>query len=718
MKKIFLLIVILLQNGILSAQERDNVGHRVGPWNFGTPQKGITWKIRRSYYSDNSENFTNEIEIKNTNNSTITFSYNISENANETTTKYRKTLAPNATYTSTYCQNAQFVYFFVDFSDGQTINKQNTTDNNAVEDRIRQDQERQNREIANKRQQYSSAFSEGTTAYNSGNYREAKTQFANALNFANSEQERAYAQDNYNKSVDVINRESKAKVITDVVQSTISGIDEILKASKAEKERKRLKAIQDNADKRQVEQLNSTNANNGDFDAQIKVAKKHFEDKEYALSEMYYKQAFQNSSKDEYDRNYILDELITTQILQDKTDDIYNTLDIIKKKNVSNKDAKEILTFIKLNCSDYCTDYIKCDDETLQEGINELKQIYKYSIIGNVYYAYLQVTGEYENFGIPKNEKIGLNTLEQLTSDEYSGYYEIAYYFLGMIQLKGTATIEINEKKALKCFLKGVRTSSKSLQSKPYIWRSDANNAFFSYKLLNYLKIAELYSKSTDNDDRELSKQMLNNFYNFYKGFIPNSDKIYFKEFSHIVELKKPIISTNSETAEKSNKIVDKNVSSNDDKINEANFAKAEQLYEDEKYQKALKLYEISANNGFVKSMYKCGLIYKNDKNIEHHKIALYWLEKAANSGDTDSMWCLGNVYGNGDIGLQIDNIKSFNWTKKAAENNNSVAMYNLGNTYEKGLLGIPQDSIKSKEWFKKSCDAGFPLGCMKIIKQ
>lgn len=115
MKKIFLLIVILLQVGFLSAQERDNVGHRVGAWNISSHNcfKGLSWKIRKSYYSDNSDLYTNEIEIKNNYGSTITFSYNMSENANETTTKYRKTLNPGQTFNSTYCPNVNLVTFYV-----------------------------------------------------------------------------------------------------------------------------------------------------------------------------------------------------------------------------------------------------------------------------------------------------------------------------------------------------------------------------------------------------------------------------------------------------------------------------------------------------------------------------------------------------------------------------------------------------------------------------
>lgn len=179
MKKIFLIIVILLQVGFLFAQERDNVGHRVGPWNFGTPQQGITWKIRRSYYSDNSEKFTNEIEIKNTNNSTITFSYNISENANETTTRYRKTLAPYGTYTSTYCPNAQSVYFYVELSNGQTRNNQTNSSNQQNDPTF----DRNNASF----QDY---YKRATSAGQAGNYDEAISLWNSAIAVAVNDDQR------------------------------------------------------------------------------------------------------------------------------------------------------------------------------------------------------------------------------------------------------------------------------------------------------------------------------------------------------------------------------------------------------------------------------------------------------------------------------------------------------------------------------------------------
>lgn len=109
----FLICIIATTN--VQAQERDDVGHRVTAWNISKHGcfKGLVWKLRKSYYSDNSDAYTNEIEIQNTYGTTITFSYNMSENSGETNTRYKKTLGPNETYRSTYCPNVHLVTFYV-----------------------------------------------------------------------------------------------------------------------------------------------------------------------------------------------------------------------------------------------------------------------------------------------------------------------------------------------------------------------------------------------------------------------------------------------------------------------------------------------------------------------------------------------------------------------------------------------------------------------------
>jgi tetratricopeptide (TPR) repeat protein len=117
MKHIILIAIVFLLTSFHETftQERDNVGHRVGPWSISrhTCFNGISWKLRKSYYSDNSDSYTNEIQITNTYGSTISFSYTFDAESTAAT-KYRKTLSPGQTYTSTYCQNVHNVYFIVE----------------------------------------------------------------------------------------------------------------------------------------------------------------------------------------------------------------------------------------------------------------------------------------------------------------------------------------------------------------------------------------------------------------------------------------------------------------------------------------------------------------------------------------------------------------------------------------------------------------------------
>jgi len=105
---------LLLTTEQITAQERDNVGHRVGPWSISrhTCFKGLSWKLRKSFYSDAKEDYTNEIQIKNTYGAKITFSYTFSASANASTTN-RKTLEIGEEFTSTYCPNVHLVNFIV-----------------------------------------------------------------------------------------------------------------------------------------------------------------------------------------------------------------------------------------------------------------------------------------------------------------------------------------------------------------------------------------------------------------------------------------------------------------------------------------------------------------------------------------------------------------------------------------------------------------------------
>lgn len=115
MKKIFLLITLLLQITFFLGQERDEVGHRVTSWMIARHGcfAGIEWKVRKSYYSENSNNFINEIEITNKYSTKITFSFDVSADANAKTTQSRKILNPQETTRFTKVQNVDFVYLYI-----------------------------------------------------------------------------------------------------------------------------------------------------------------------------------------------------------------------------------------------------------------------------------------------------------------------------------------------------------------------------------------------------------------------------------------------------------------------------------------------------------------------------------------------------------------------------------------------------------------------------
>lgn len=243
MKRITLTLAVLstfFAISKISAQERDDLGHRVGPWNISNHGcfKSLSWKLRKNYYSDNNDSYINEIEIKNNYTSTITFSYVFSDNPNEKAARERKTLAPGETYTNKWCQNINLVNFYVtdvcfnsnnrcdntcyalcdngtpnvpsgcaeknQASGSQPATNQNdlTAYNRSKAEMEQKLQEENNRrqQQANQRESYANAIDAGIKANNEGNYSEAKRQFSTAVSNSYNEDARQKAQDYYNKA--------------------------------------------------------------------------------------------------------------------------------------------------------------------------------------------------------------------------------------------------------------------------------------------------------------------------------------------------------------------------------------------------------------------------------------------------------------------------------------------------------------------------------------
>jgi hypothetical protein len=121
----------------------------------------------------------------------------------------------------------------------QTTHENDLTEYNRskaeMEEKLRVENERIQREGAIKSQNYTTAMKAGISANNSGNYAEAKEQFSIALNNCNTAEARQKAQEYYNNSVDAEKSQTKIKAVGDFTVTAINALDQYAKARKEEK---------------------------------------------------------------------------------------------------------------------------------------------------------------------------------------------------------------------------------------------------------------------------------------------------------------------------------------------------------------------------------------------------------------------------------------------------------------------------------------------------
>lgn len=115
LKIIVLLIYILIfYTAPLIAQERDEVGHRVGPWSEGS-KCGLKFKARKQYYyEDKNTPFTMQFEITNTGRK-ASFEFDVNSTGVAPDRYYRRvTLDNGQVYKNVETRNSEKVYFFFD----------------------------------------------------------------------------------------------------------------------------------------------------------------------------------------------------------------------------------------------------------------------------------------------------------------------------------------------------------------------------------------------------------------------------------------------------------------------------------------------------------------------------------------------------------------------------------------------------------------------------
>ncbi|MGZ8907775.1 MAG: hypothetical protein ACXW1U_18885 [Methylobacter sp.] len=99
----------------------------------------------------------------------------------------------------------------------------------------------------------------------------------------------------------------------------------------------------------------------------------------------------------------------------------------------------------------------------------------------------------------------------------------------------------------------------------------------------------------------------------------------------------------------------------------------------------------------------------------EDYEQAVFWYRKAAEQGNTNAQYKLGNAYFHGWHGWveQNDELAAF-WFRKAAEQDNASAQHYLGCIYGSGE-GVEQDSEQAAFWYRKAAEQGHTcaLACL-----
>ena len=113
-----------------------------------------------------------------------------------------------------------------------------------------------------------------------------------------------------------------------------------------------------------------------------------------------------------------------------------------------------------------------------------------------------------------------------------------------------------------------------------------------------------------------------------------------------------------------------------------------------------------SANKGYSEAQYFLGTLYLEgipDILEKDTKKAKYWLEKAANSNNNiNAQYLLGYKLLKGDE-FEQDYKQAFKYLSKVADTGYSNALYLLGDIYSKGL-GVNQDNKKAEESYNNAC--------------
>ena len=144
--------------------------------------------------------------------------------------------------------------------------------------------------------------------------------------------------------------------------------------------------------------------------------------------------------------------------------------------------------------------------------------------------------------------------------------------------------------------------------------------------------------------------------------------------------------------------------------------------------EKAIGWYLQAAEQGHPDAQYKLGQMHQHGDGVpDDGKEVLRWYRMAAEQGNAKAQYGLGSLYYDG-VGVRKDRDEASKWfmmakdkLKTAAEGGDVDAQYLVGEAHENGRRGFPKNREAAAEWHRKAAVQGHPasqytLGVMHIL--
>ena len=122
-------------------------------------------------------------------------------------------------------------------------------------------------------------------------------------------------------------------------------------------------------------------------------------------------------------------------------------------------------------------------------------------------------------------------------------------------------------------------------------------------------------------------------------------------------------------------------------------------------YEQAKRWFLKSAEEGYTPAERALGLLYWHSDPAK----AAMWLQQAAQKGDAEAQFDLGNAYEQGLLGT-INYREVLNWFQKSAKQGHPEAQASLGQMYEDGE-GVKQNYAMAAKWYRKAAEHVPDLG-------